>query len=290
MKATHLSKSSIWNFISDFTYPSFFSNPPDLKKHKYATCPSHQLLFIQKFLNENKLKDLYQRLEKLYKQALNAFNQDKKTGITDPGLHPKEEQKWFINYLQNQLDGFSTDELCLVIEHYEQREKYFKYLKCSEEINPFEIFLYNYLLKALSSHHLSQIFLHIYYGSPCDQESDLSQFFSCLNIEQSKLLFKFLKKEADCQRKWIEYCQSSISVMRNSQIKEVILQLPSEIENFALEKLYPCEILDVVDQESDEKKKRYLIDKVLSNYKKWWHSFSYEETSATCHSLKEKIS
>ena len=94
-------------------------------------------------------------------------------------------------------------------------------------------------------------------------------------------LFDALNRESVAYQLWTDYCQSSLKEMRNSQIKEVISFIPSEIECFALEKLYPCEILEVVDQEHDEKKKRLLIDKVLKNGKTWWSSFSQNEINQT---------
>ncbi len=289
MKATYQNRHSIWNYFSDFSNPDFFSNPLSLKSRQYKKHPHEKFVFVHKLIRENKLKNLYRRLDGLYHSSLLYFENQIAEGHIQPDLHPRDEQYWFIEYLKTKTDHFSIEETWLLILNHEEREKYAKYLNEGEDLCAFELFLHNYLIQALSGTYLKEIFL-IAYEDPIDRKVHLKKLFECLHSTQVRCLFEALKRDGIPYQVWSHYCQCSLEEMRNSQIKEVISFIPSEIECFALEKLYPCEILEIVDQEHDEKRKRLLIDTVLKNGKTWWSFFSRDEINETYSLLLAKKS
>lgn len=289
MKVTYQNRRSVWNYFSDFSNPDFFSNPLSLKSRQCKKQPSEKFVFVHKLIRENKLKNLYRRLDALYHASLLSFENETAKGEIPNDLHPRDEQLWFIEHLKTKVDLFSPEDAWLFIINHEERDKYAKYLNEDENVCAFELFLHNYLIQALSGTYLKEIFL-IAYEDPIDRKSHLKKLFDCLQCTQVKCLFEALKRDGISYQVWSHYCQSSVEVMRNSQIKEAISFVPLEIECFALEKLYPCEILEIVDQEHDEKKKRLLIDKVLKNGKTWWSFFSRDEVNETYSLLLAKKS
>lgn len=291
MKATYPGKVSVWNYISDLVQPSFFVNSLGLKSHHYIADSKRHFHFVEKLFSDQQLRDLYERLFKLFHLSRKKFKEKiEEMEVLSSRFSVFKEQEWFIHHLQEKLFLFSIEEYTLIILNSEQRDKYAKFLEDSSKLDAFEIFVSNYLIRALTPRFLEGIFLQIYCRDKHEKKIALIQLFNVMSCAQAKALCLQLKKHARSHHDWIEYCKDVVDLMRNSQIKELIPLLPSEIENIALEKLYPCEILEVVDQEIDEKKKRYLIDKILMHHKKWWGSFSHEEISKTCKDLKSKIS
>lgn len=291
MKGTYQGKASVWKYISDFAQPSFFVNPLGLKSHQYIADSKRHFHFVEKLFSEQQLRDLYQRLFDLFDQSRKKLHAKiEEMAALSSSFCVLKEQEWFIHHLQEKLSLFSIEEYTLIILNAEQREKYAKFLQDYSVVAAFEIFVSNYLIHALTPKILEGIFLQIYSRDKQERTVALIQLFNSINCAQAKALSLHLKKSARSHQDWIEYCKAAVDLMRNSQIKELIPFLPAEIENIALEKLYPCEILEVVDQEIDEKKKRYLIDKVLLHHKKWWGYFSHDEVSKTCKDLKSKIS
>ncbi|MCH9634198.1 MAG: hypothetical protein S4CHLAM7_09420 [Chlamydiae bacterium] len=280
MKATLGRKKSIWNYFSDFSNASFFSDPWNLHTHQYSKQSTKKFIFIQKLILEEKLKNLYQRLLALYRKSNNEFEQCIQEGKVKKKMHPMDEQSWFIHHLEKYEKYFSVEELWILILNHEQREKYASFFTEDEDLGTIELFFQNYLLQSLSGDLLKDLFLKAFQDIN-EREDNLKILFECLHCHQGKALLKALKKERIPYSIWILYCQSGLNAMRNSQLLMIISVIPSEIEHLALEKLYPCEILEVIHSEKDEKKKGHLIDKVLKDYKSWWSSFPQDEIKET---------
>jgi len=178
MKVTDQNHHSIWNYFSDFSNPDFFSNPLSLRSHKYKKQSNEKFIFVHKLIRENKLKNLYRRLDGLYHSSLLCFENQIVEGRIQADLHPRDEQHWFIQYLKTKTNHFSVEETWLFILNYEEREKYAKYLNQDEDLGAFELFLHNYLIQALPDTYLKEIFL-IAYENPIDRQAHLEKFFEC---------------------------------------------------------------------------------------------------------------
>ena len=239
------------------------------------------LQFVQRMISESKLRQLYKRLDQLYNQAIVTLKQQQEEGITAKDLHPKVEQSWFIDYFKLKMDEFSSQEVWLLIMNHEHRDKYMKYLSYISDVNAFEIFLQNYFIPAIEGSLLKELFFIAFDGLELDRKSQLEKLLECLHCKQGKCLLEAIKQDVVSSSLWEKYCHDVISCMRNAQIKISIPIIPTELEAYALEKLYPCEVLEVVDQELDESKKKILIKKALEGCQKWWSSFSQDEINLT---------
>lgn len=291
MKISFQNRFKKWPSFFDFTALASNFNPLksahtiQLKK----VDATDRWTFVHRFLEESKIKNLYHRLHGIYRVSKLAFKSLQDEGVLAKDLHPLEEQSWFVKYLKEQSIDLSAEEIWTLLLNLEQRDKYLRYLDSHEDWQSFEIFIQNYLIHSLSSEQLLPVFL-LAYSQPYERKSLLEKLFPCLICDQAHDLFAALKELRKNFVDWSECCCRCVDAMRNSQVKRIIYLLPFEVENYALKKLYPCEVLEVIQMESDEKKKEQLLRHVKEGYRSWWQQFSHEEIKETYESLMQLTS
>lgn len=279
-----------WRPFLDFTslgasaYFFRYTSTPNLKKKN----SSEKWVFIHRFLEESKVKNLYRHLHGVYRVSKGSLKSMQEQKIISSVLHPLEEQSWYIQYLKGQLLSFTPEEIWTLILNLEQRDKYIRYLDSDDDWESFEIFLQNYLIHSLSIDQLEPVF-YFAYRQQVERTALLEKLFQCLLCDQAYDLFARIKASKKEPNHWLQCCRDCIDTMRNSQVKKIISLIPYEVESYALKKLYPCEILEVIEDELDEKRKMQLAQHVLKGYKEWWQSFSYEEVKETHQTLLDLL-
>ncbi len=256
--------------------------------HRYRTGVSSKnvVSYFNRFIFEGKTRQMYRHLDQLHSLSFADLEQQKKQGFVPQDLHPIQEQNWLIEYLRPRISSFNAEDVWEMMVYYGQRERYCRYLSSKRGIDQFEIFLENYFFSALSPQLLVEIFLLIFDAEEKEQTERLEQFLNCLSPKQSNMLIMTLKKvtvDFDC---WKKYCQRLIACMRNAQTKNVLQFLPKDLEKDALKKLYPYEVLEVVESIHKSEKKEQIIRIVLENARTWWEDFSHDEVKHTLSILR----
>lgn len=247
--------------------------------HRYhpGRAGSHVSGYFNRFVLESRIKYVYRYLEFLHHNSSADFEKQKEQGLIHQGLHPLKEKEWFIDYLRPRLEELTVEDIWLVMLNNGHREQYMRYLSRAECVNRFEIFVENYFFGALSKQMLVEVFLLAYEGSDIEREESLMCLMDCLCFKQTACLIDSLKCTISDHNQWVRYCSTLLSHMRNAQVKKVFRALPSEIEDYALAKLYPYEIVEVVEQLPSPSQRAKVIRKVLQKYKEWWNHFSHDE-------------
>lgn len=246
--------------------------------HSYKTGkPSNVASYFYRFVSDNKSRQLYRNLDYLNITSRADLEEQKSQGLISKGIHPVEEQKWFIEYLKPRIEFFTADDAWLLMLNDGQRDKYSRYLSRGESISQFEIFVQNYFFSALSAPRLVEIFLLAYEANEEEKEEKLFKFLDCLCFRQTTLLIETLRKITIDYRLWVSYCKNLLEGMRNAQVKDVIFSLPPELQEEALKKLYPYELIEVVEKMESCEQKDIIIQNVLRNGLTWWDEFPYEE-------------
>lgn len=246
--------------------------------HSYkAGKPSNVASYFYRFVSDNKSRQLYKNLDYLNIISRADLQKQKSQGLIPEGIHPIDEQKWFIEYLRPRIEFFTADDAWTLMLNDGQRDKYSRYLSRGECINQFEIFIQNYFFAALSASRLVEIFLIAYEADENEKEEKLFRFLDCLCFRQTTLLIDTLKKIIVDRRVWVSYCESLLEGMRNAQVKDVIFSLPVELQEKALKKLYPYELIEVVEKMDFCEERNKIIQNVLLNGQSWWEEFPYEE-------------
>lgn len=279
VKYKPVKENSFREYFSYLVAPLFnFSG--DLKySHRYKKNSSNKNItsYFNRFISDNKIKQIYRFLDFLHLSSHKDFEEQKKQGVITSGLHPIEEQSWYINYLKPKIITFKAEDIWQVMLDYGQRDKYSRFLSKQNFIDRFEIFMQNYFFSAVSSHVLVEIFLLAFEGEEADREERLAQFLNCLCYKQALQLLETLKLITTHEKHWRYYCHLLIKCMRNAQIKHALILIPEELEDFALEKLYPYEIIEVIELLDDLKRKERVVQKVLTSAKEWWSEYSQED-------------
>ena len=169
-----------------------------------------------------------------------------------------------------------------------QRDKYIRFISKGSCISQFEIFIQNYFYSALPASKLVEIFLIVYDSDETEKEERRQKYLDCLPFRQTTVLIETLKKITVDERLWTSYCTELLSSMRNAQIKDVVFKLPEELQEDALKKLYPYEVIEVVEQLRKGEQKEALICKILENGLKWWDEFSHDEVKETLSILRSQ--
>lgn len=242
--------------------------------------PSNPCPFVHQYLEESQIEKLYQSLHGLFRVSMLAFRHQKDQGKIKEVLHPVEEQNWYIAFLKKNPKEYTSNEILTVILNCERCDQYLRYLHQEEDWQAFEIFIQNFWIPALSEEQLAQVFL-LAYQDELDRSVLLKRLFLKLPCQSAHPLLKAVKAKQFAFALWKDCCLTALEAMRNAQIKQVISLIPAILEECALEKLYPCEILEVIEMEKDEKRKAHLVHKILKDCTKWWHNFSYEEIRET---------
>lgn len=260
---------------------SGLNNQKELAKQQISATTSDSTSYFNKFVNENKHRHIYRQLESLLLLGHQELKEQKKLGRISIDIHPLQEQEWFIKFLRPRILSFAASDIWMVILNYEEREKYCRYLSPHHCVDQFEIFLQNYFFSALSAEVLKEVFFLALQGIEDDRQMQLQKLVSCLSNRQVCVLIKILKDRVIDREHWKMYCLQLIVYMRNSQIKEALLLFPEEAENEALKKLYPFEIIEILDKIEDPFAKDKIREKILQNGRKWWGNFSQEEIKQT---------
>lgn len=281
VKFRPVKESSFKNYFSYLITPflnlSVFTESKTIHKYKKTKAAKNISSYFNRFIADSSIKQVYKVLEFLHQSSMHDFEHQKKQGLIPKGLHPLEEKEWFIEYLKPRIDNFTAENVWLVMLNMGQREKYMRFLSRSECLNRFEIFVQNYFFAALPEQMLVEIFLLAYDGEDVERKEKLEHLMECLCHKQTAKLIETLKKTILDSRHWVAYCEILLGFMRNAQIKNVLNLLPYELEDFALKKLYPYDIIEVVEQINDSHQKEKMIQKILKNRKEWWGGFSHDE-------------
>ncbi len=281
VKYKPVKESSLKEYISYLFTPflnlSGFTDSKLAHKYKKTKSAKNVSSYFNRFISDSRVKQVYRKLEFLSQSAAQELEQQKSQGILSKGLHPLQEKEWYIDYLKPRIEELTSEDSWLVMLNDGRRDKYARFLSKSECLNRFEIFVQNYFFSALPAQKLVEIFLIAYEGEGVERKEKLELLLNCLSHKQASLLIKTLRKTILDSKHWVGYCESLLGHMRNSQIKNVLFLLPYELENYALGKLYPYEILEVVEQLDDVQRKEKIIHKVLENRKDWWSGFSHDE-------------
>ncbi len=285
MKISLQHRSTTWHPFLHFTLLSNSISLTTKKKLLFQKQGLKKWSFVHLYLEESVIKNLYKKLHGLYRVSACAFEAQKKQGKVQANLSPLEEQAWFIQFLRDKVSFFSSKEIWTVLLNIEQRDKYVRYLEISEDWTAFEIFIQNYWAHALTGKQLVDVF-NLAFSDRQESISLLELLFCYLGCEQAFELMLALKTLKFHPNDWEEYCRSTIQVMRNSQIKKIISLLPSSLMEHALKKLYPCEILDIIEDEKNDIRKSYFIEIALEHHKEWWSDFCYQEVKETANLLE----
>lgn len=257
--------------------------------HRYRTGkPSHVASYFSRFISEGKVRQIYKNLDYLCTTSLVDLEQQKKQGLIPKNIHPLEEQNWFIEYLRPRIEFFSAEDVWFVMLNDGQRDKYMRYVSKGCCISQFEIFVQNYFFSALPASKLVEIFLIVYDSEGAEKEERKQKYLDCLPFRQTTLLIETLKKITIDHALWTSYCKELLSSMRNAQIKDVIFALPQDLQEEALKKLYPYEVIEVVEQLEKGDQKEALICKILEKGLKWWGEFSHDEVKETLSILRSQ--
>ncbi len=263
--------------ITPFLSLSGFSGSRLGHRYKKTKSAKNVSSYFNRFISDSRIKQIYHQLEFLAQSAVSDLEQQKNQGLISKGLHPLKEKEWYIDYLKPRIDDFSSEDSWQVMLNDGQRDKYAKFLSKGECLNRFDIFVQNYFFSALPAQKLVEIFLIAYEGEEIERKEKLELLLNCLSHKQAACLIETLRLTISDTRHWVSYCESLLGYMRNAQIKNVLFLLPYELENCALEKLYPYEILEVVELTDDVQKKEKIIRSVLKHRKEWWSNFSHDE-------------
>lgn len=264
-------------FINPFFNRSLFAESKADHRYKKTKAAKNISSYFNRFISDTSVKQVYKVLEFLHQSSTYDFEQQKKQGLIPKGLHPLEEKEWIIEYLKPRIDNFNAESAWLVMVNMGHRDKYMRFLSRSECLNRFEIFVQNYFFASLPESMLVEIFLLAYDGEEVERKEKLEHLMECLCHKQTVKLIDTLKKTIADARHWVAYCEILLGFMRNAQIKSVLSVLPNELEDLALKKLYPYDIIEVVEQMEDAHQKERMIQKVLKNRKDWWRDFSHDE-------------
>ena len=247
--------------------------------HRYrARKPSNVASYFNGVVSESKIRQLYRGLDYLNDSSRKDLEQQKKQGLIPGSIHPIDEQNWFIEYLRPRIETFSAEDAWIIMLNDGQRDKYTRFLLRGSCVSQFEIFIQNYFFSALPASKLVEIFFIAYENEEEEREEQLRKYLESLSFRQTTLLIETLKKITIDEKCWLTYCRNLLKVMRNAQIKDVIFILPMALEDEALKKLYPYEVVEVVEVLQKGEKKEALIRKILENAIQWWDGFSHDET------------
>lgn len=260
-----------------------FSKFTDSKyAHRYKTGKASNVAsYFNRFVSENKTRQIYKEMDYLHYSSREDLEQQKKQGLIPKNIHPLDEQNWFIDYLRPRIDIFSAEDAWMMMLNMGQRDKYHRFVSKKVAISQFEIFVQNYFFSALAPSKLVEIFLLAYDSEEVERKERLKNFLDNLCFRQTTLLIETLQKITVDEKLWASYCESLLCSMRNAQIKDVLFSLPEVLEEAALKKLYPCEVIEVIEKVEQNNKREALIRKVLENGNVWWDGFSHDDIRQT---------
>lgn len=284
MKISLQNRSLRWHPFLDFTLLPEALNPSFKNKLLLQKQRSKKWVFIHHYLEESKVKNLYKKLHGLYRVSAAALKAKQEQGVVSKALNPLQEQEWFIEFLRHEVQFFSCGEIWTVLLNMEQRDKYVHYLEQTEDWQPFEIFVQNYWMHALNSPQLVSTF-HLAFKEESECAALLELLFRYLSAEQAFELMSSLKQAKPFSQDWELYCKYALTCMRNRQLIKVITLFPISLTEAGLEKLYPCELLEVIQIEMHEIQKKRLIEISLKHYKKWWKNFCHQEIKEAANRL-----
>lgn len=247
--------------------------------HRYKTGkPSNVASYFNRVVSESKIRQLYRGLGYLNESSRTDLEEQKKQGLIPKGIHPLDEQNWFIEYLRPRIESFSADDAWVIMINDGQRDKYTRFLSRGSSVSQFEIFIQNYFFSALPASKLVDIFFIAYESDEEEErEEQLEKYLECLSFRQATLLIETLKKITIDKKCWFVYCQRLLASMRNAQIKNVVFTLPEKLQEEALKKLYPYEVVEAVELLEKGERKEALIGNILENGLQWWEGFSHDE-------------